>query len=94
MTGCRRGSVARSRSERSLGHAVAVGKSAGVPHLHGVQALEKAGFRIVKQGGSRRRYEFLQFDACVCDRVQALPPLFGQAPAEHAPHWLRIDAAN
>jgi predicted RNA binding protein YcfA (HicA-like mRNA interferase family) len=27
-----------------------VGKLPGVPHLHAVRALEKAGFRIVRQG--------------------------------------------
>jgi predicted RNA binding protein YcfA (HicA-like mRNA interferase family) len=27
-----------------------VGKIPGVPHLHAVRALEKAGFRVVRQG--------------------------------------------
>jgi predicted RNA binding protein YcfA (HicA-like mRNA interferase family) len=27
-----------------------VGKLPGIPHLHAVRALEKAGFRIVRQG--------------------------------------------
>ncbi len=38
------------RSERSKSKREFVGKLPGVPHLEAVRALQKAGFRVVRQG--------------------------------------------